>query len=95
MKNFWEAMFECDHVVFRREHLQRGFGFVRLLAGVPDPEVPVVVGIVLPPIGLLFREGLLEDPVGRAVVGVSASSARPTITPSPKSLSLDYLARLR
>ena len=58
-----KAVLQDDDLVFLRQDLQRRFLLVRFRARVTDPDVPVVVRVVLPAVGRLLREGLLGDAV--------------------------------
>jgi len=69
------AVLEDDHIVGARQIVQVEFGPVAALAGVGHPEVPVVVGIVVPWIMIdqTVEQFLAQQPqqpgMARAVLG--------------------------
>ena len=65
-----EAVLPEDQVEFGGEHFECGLGAEGFRPGVFDPDLPVIVGVVLPAIRGVFGEGLLANGVVGFVGGV-------------------------
>ena len=63
-------MFPNDHIVFASQDFKRRFLLKRRVARVIYLDIPVIIRVVLPAVGLVLRETLLYDPIVRAVDGV-------------------------
>ncbi len=63
-------MFEDYDIIFFCEDLESGFFVEGLIAGVVDPDIPIVEGVVCPAVGFIFWEWGFGDLVVGVIVGV-------------------------